>query len=37
MRDIQSVKRKINELEALADEIEKGGKELIEKAPLQYE
>lgn len=37
MSDIQSLKRKINELEALADEIEKGGKELIEKAPLQYE
>jgi len=37
MSNIQILKRKINELEALADEIEKGGKELIEKAPLLYE
>jgi len=36
MSDIQILKRKINELEALADEIERSSKELIEKAPLLY-
>lgn len=36
MSDIQILKRKINEFEALADEIERPGKELIEKAPLLY-